>query len=56
MTALALAIRAKTTLGLEQTEAFFSIHDALRVFMEYYAACLRRPLGWPLWICNPITP
>jgi cytochrome P450 len=47
---LALAIRAKTTLGLDRADTLSSIHEALRGFMEYYTACLRLPLPWPLWV------
>jgi cytochrome P450 len=50
MVDLALAVRAKTALGIERTDTLSSMHEALSVFMEYYTACLRSPLQWPLWI------
>jgi cytochrome P450 len=50
MVDLALAVRAKTGLGVDRADTLCSIHDALRGFMEYYTACLRSPLHWPLWV------
>ena len=50
MVDLALAIRAKTTLGIDRADTLSGIHEALRAFMEYYTACLRLPMHWPLWV------
>jgi cytochrome P450 len=50
MVDLALAIRAKTALGIDRADTLSSINDALGGFMEYYTACLRSPLQWPLWV------
>jgi cytochrome P450 len=50
MVDLALAVRARTTLGIDRADTLSNIHDALRGFMEYYTARLRSPLSWPLWV------
>lgn len=47
---LALAIRAKTTLGIDRADTLSVIHEALRAFMEYYTTRLRTPFSWPLWV------
>jgi cytochrome P450 len=50
MVDLALAVRAKTALGIDRADTLSSIHEALAGFMEYYTACLRSPFNWPLWV------
>lgn len=50
ITALTLAGRAKTTLGMEQPHALECIHDEIREFLPYFTARLRSPLAWPLWM------
>ena len=47
---LALVIRVRTTLGIDRTDAFNSIHQAVQRFMDYYATSLQSPVGWPRWM------
>jgi cytochrome P450 len=47
---LALAVRARTALGIDRAETLAGIHAALRGFMAYYTARLHSPLSAPLWV------
>ncbi len=50
MVELALAIRTRTTFGMESAEDFETLGQAIRVFMEFFVATFRNPLSWPLWV------
>ena len=53
MVELAVAVRTRTTLGLERRDSFELIVTAIRTFMEYFSRSMRNPLSPPLWIPTP---
>jgi cytochrome P450 len=53
MTELAFAIRARTTLGMDQTDSIDTMRQCLSGFMDFFADRIRHPFSPPLWVPTP---